>query len=136
MTVSDCKIIQLPRIADTRGKLSFIESHDHVPFDIKRIYYLYDMPPDAERGAHGHKKLEQLIVPLAGSFDICFDDGYHKKSYRLENPWEGVYVAPMIWRELKNFSSGAICLVLASEHYDEQDYFRNYHEFLHAAGTQ
>lgn len=125
-------IIQLPKFSDPRGNLSIVEAGLHTPFDIKRVYYLYDMPAEAERGAHGHKILQQLIIPLAGSFEITLDDGYSKKSFYLKRPWEGLYIPPMRWRELNNFSSGAVCLVLASEHYDEKDYFRDYNAFLKA----
>lgn len=129
---TEAHIIQLPKISDPRGNLSVIEGNQHIPFEIKRVYYLYDLPAEAERGAHGHKKLEQLIVPLAGSFEIILDNGQHKQAFYLKKPWEGLYIPPMTWRELKEFSSGAVCLVLASQHYDEQDYFRDYNSFLSA----
>lgn len=127
---SKCKIISLPKISDPRGNLSFIEGKKHIPFEIKRVYYLYDMPAESERGAHGHKELEQLIVPLAGSFEIVVDNGVEKQTFSLRKPWEGLYIPPMMWRELKNFSSGVVCLVLASAYYDEKDYYRDYKEFL------
>jgi dTDP-4-dehydrorhamnose 3,5-epimerase-like enzyme len=129
-------IIDLPKITDQRGNLTFIEGLNHIPFQIKRVYYLYDVPAEAERGAHGHKKLEQFVVPLAGSFEFVLDDGFERKSYYLKKPWQGLYIPPMMWRELKDFSSGAVCLVLASELYDEADYFRDYNEFLQAATNQ
>lgn len=136
MSISEIKLIAIPKVEDFRGNLSYIEGNKHIPFEIKRIYYLYDVPTEAERGAHGHKKLQQLIIPLAGSFELTFDDGFNRKTFFLKRPWEGLYIPPMLWRELKCFSSGAVCLVLASEYYDEEDYFRDYNEFLKAAGAK
>lgn len=130
MSINESKIIELPKIADQRGNLTFLEGGVHIPFDIHRVYYLYDVPGGAERGAHGHKQLEQVMVALAGSFDVTLDDGTEKRKYSLNRPYSGLYVPPMTWRELDNFSSGAVCLVLASDLYDEQDYFREYSEFL------
>jgi dTDP-4-dehydrorhamnose 3,5-epimerase-like enzyme len=130
MLIQRCKIIDLPKVSDVRGNLTFIEEGHHVPFKIKRVYYLYDVPGGAERGGHAHKELHQLIVALAGSFDVLVDDGNQKKSFHLDRSFYGLYICPMIWRELKNFSSGSVCLVLASNLYDEQDYYRNYEEFL------
>lgn len=132
MSIEKCRIIDLPKIPDHRGNLSFIEGNRHVPFEINRIYYLYDVPAGAERGGHGHKALQQLVIAVAGSFDVMLDDGSNKKLVKLNRPYEGLYICPMIWRELTNFSSGAVCLVLASEAYDESDYYRNYTEFLSA----
>lgn len=133
MPTENCKIIQLPRIADARGSLSFIEGERHVPFGIERIYYLYDMPDGAERGAHAHKALQQLIVAIAGSFEVVLDDGKSRRTFALDRADQGLYVCPMMWRELANFSVGAVCMVLASQKYDENDYFRNYDAFLKAA---
>ena len=130
MSIYDCKIIKLPKISDNRGSLSFVEEHEHIPFAIKRIYYLYDLPSGVERGAHGHKRLQQLMLPIAGSFDIVIDDGVGKQIYHLSRPNEGLYIAPMIWRLLKNFSNDAVCMVLASDLYDEDDYFRQYADFM------
>lgn len=130
MPISNCKIVDLPRIQDPRGNLTFLEGSVHVPFDIQRVYYLYDVPGGAERGGHGHKALHQLIVAIAGSFDVHLDDGKEKKVFQLNRSYQGLYVCPMMWRELKNFSSGAVCLVMASEKYDEEDYYRDYSEFL------
>ena len=132
MNLQDCKIIDLPKIADARGNLTFIEGGRHVPFDIKRVYYLYDVPGGAERGGHAHKNLHQLIVAMSGSFDIVVDDGRQKKRIHLNRSYYGLYVCPMIWREMDNFSSGAVCLVLASNLYDAADYYRDYEKFLEA----
>ena len=132
MSVDKCKIIELPRINDARGNLSFVEGHSHIPFAIQRVYYLYDVPGGAERGGHGHKELQQLIIAMSGSFDVVLDDGYEKKRFHLNRSYNGLYVCPMIWRELDNFSSGAVCLVLASNLYDESDYYRDYPKFLTA----
>lgn len=128
----NCELLTLPKISDPRGNLTFIESHNHIPFEIRRAYYLYDVPSGSERGGHAHKALHQLIIPLAGSFDIVLDDGESKKTLTLNRPWQGLYICPMIWRELENFSSGSVCMVLASEKYDECDYYRDYQEFIHA----
>lgn len=132
MNLDDCKLIDLPKIAEPRGNLTFIEGGRHVPFDIKRVYYLYDVPGGAEPGGHAHKGLHQLIVAMSGSFDIVLDDGRQKKRIHLNRSYYGLYVCPMIWREMDNFSSGAVCLVLASNLYEEADYYRNYQEFLNA----
>ncbi len=128
-TVDDCKIIELPSIKDHRGNLSFIESNEHIPFDIKRVYYLYDVPGGAERGGHAHKELQQLIIAMSGSFDVIVDDGKKRKKFHLNRSYYGLLMPTMIWRELNNFSSGSVCLVLASEKYDENDYIREYKEF-------
>lgn len=130
--ISDCKLIELPRINDARGNLSFIESGNHIPFDIQRVYYLYDVPGGAERGGHAHKGLQQLIIAMSGSFDVILDDGREKKRVHLNRSYNGLYVCPMMWRELDNFSSGSVCMVLASSKYDESDYYRDYAEFIKA----
>jgi hypothetical protein len=127
--LSDCKIIGLPKTSDPRGNLTFIEGGAHIPFAIERVYYLYDVPGGAERGGHAHKALQQLIIAMSGSFDVVLDDGYEKKRIHLNRSYYGLYVCPMIWRELDNFSSGSVCLVLASNRYDEADYFRDYDSF-------
>ncbi|MFZ1072541.1 MAG: FdtA/QdtA family cupin domain-containing protein [Verrucomicrobiia bacterium] len=132
MTLNDCKLIDLPKIADPRGNLTFIEGNRHVPFQIQRVYYLYDTPGGAERGGHAHKGLHQLIVAMSGSYDVILDDGKQKKRFHLNRSYYGLYVCPMIWRELDNFSSGAVCLVLASNLYDESDYYRDYRTFIKA----
>ncbi len=131
-SLEDCRVIDLPRHRDSRGSLSFVENGSHVPFDIERVYYLYDVPKGAGRGGHGHKQLQQLIVSLSGCFDVILDDGFDSRVYRLDNPYTGLYVCPMMWRTLENFSPGAVCLVLASLRYDEADYFRDYSDFLKA----
>jgi len=128
--VQRCKIIDLPQVADPRGNLTFIEGKKHVPFEIKRAYYLYDIPGGAERGGHAHKELQQLIIAMSGSFDIVLDDGYVQERLHLNRSYYGLYVGPMIWREMDNFSSGSVCLVLASIYYDESDYYRDYESFL------
>ena len=133
MSLNDCKIIELPKIMDHRGNLTFIEGSRHIPFDIKRVYYLYDVPGGASRAAHGHRELSQLMISMSGSFDVTLDDGYGKKTFHLNRSYYGLYIPPMIWRDLDNFSSGAVCMVLASDFYDEGDYFRDYDSFLDAA---
>lgn len=133
MPISDVKIIELPRINDHRGNLTFIESGRHIPFEIKRTYYLYDVPGGATRAGHGHKALHQLMIAMSGSFDITLDDGFEKKVISLNRSYNGLYIPPMMWRDLDNFSSGAVCMVLASAYYDEGDYFRNYDDFLRVA---
>jgi len=130
MKLSHCQIIELPKITDTRGNLSFIEQNRHIPFAIKRVYYLYDVPGGAERGGHAHKDLHQLIIAMSGSFDVILDDGREKKRFHMNRSYYGLYVCPMIWRELDNFSSGAVALVLASNYFDEDDYFRDYQKFM------
>jgi len=136
MSVKECKIISLPKTSDPRGNLTFVEGSRHIPFDIQRVYYLYDVPGGAERGGHAHKALHQLIIAMSGSFDVELNDGYEKKTFHLDRPYYGLYVCPMIWRELTNFSSGSVCMVLASNLYDENDYYRDYGEFLAACGTR
>jgi dTDP-4-dehydrorhamnose 3,5-epimerase-like enzyme len=128
--LENCKLIDLPKISDPRGSLSFIEGGHHIPFDIKRVYYVYDLPGGAERGGHAHKNLHQLIVAISGSFDVVLDDGVNKSRVHLSRSYYGLYVCPMIWRELDNFSSGSVCLVLASNLYDESDYYRSYADYI------
>jgi len=129
MGLSSCRLINLPKISDRRGNLTFIEESRHVPFEIKRVYYLYDVPSGESRGGHAHKRLHQFIIALSGSFDVILDDGFERRIYHLNRPYYGLYICPMIWRELDNFSSGSVCLVLASEFYDEDDYIRDYEIF-------
>lgn len=130
MGIDFCNIIDLPKIADQRGNLTFIEGGYQIPFAIERVYYLYDVPGGSERGGHAHKELHQLIIAISGSFDVILDDGKSKKRVHLNRSYNGLYVCPMIWRELCNFSSGSVCLVLASNKYDEADYYRDYAEFI------
>ncbi|MDH5546802.1 MAG: FdtA/QdtA family cupin domain-containing protein [Gammaproteobacteria bacterium] len=136
MNISKCKMVELPKISDPRGNLTFIEGGNHVPFNIKRVYYLYDVPGGAERGGHAHKELSQLIIAMSGSFDVLIDDGKEKQRFHLNRSYQGLYICPMIWRELDNFSSGSVCMVLASNYYDESDYYRDYKTFLAAAKSE
>lgn len=129
MSLKQCRLINLPKIGDERGMLSFVEGNQHVPFAIKRIFYLYDVPETKSRGAHAHKKLEQFIIGLGGSFEVELDDGRSKQRFELDQPWQGLYIPPMIWTSVENFKNNAVCLVLASDVYDEADYYRNYEEF-------
>ena len=128
--LSDCIMLDLPKISDPRGNLTFFEESRHIPFNIRRIYYLYDVPGGSERGGHAHKNLHQFMIAISGSFDVLLDDGTEKKRIRLDRPYNGLYICPMMWRELDNFSSGSVCLVVASEFFDESDYFRDYSEFI------
>lgn len=123
------RMIDLPRIHDPRGDLTFVEGGNHIPFDIARVYYLYNVPVDAERGGHAHRDLEQVVFALSGSFRITVDDGETKTEYLLRDPRKGLYISRMIWREMDAFSQGAVCMVLASHRYEEADYFRDYDDF-------
>lgn len=129
-SVDDCRIIDLRKIHDVRGNLTPIEGGEDVPFDIKRIYYLYDVPSGESRGAHAHKELKQLVIAANGSFSITIDDGHNKRAFTLNRPYQGLLIVPGIWRDLDDFSSGAVLLCLASEHYDAKDYIRDYQVFL------
>mgnify|MGYP003680472577 FL=1 len=130
LSIDACNVIELPKISDPRGNLTFVEGRNQIPFAIERVYYLYDVPGGAERGGHAHKDLHQIIIAMSGSFDVVLDDGTNKKRVHLSRSYNGLYVCPMIWRELDNFSSGSVCLVLASNKYDEQDYYRDYADFM------
>jgi hypothetical protein len=133
--VSDCTVLSLPRIESDRGTLTPVYGRVHVPFDIRRVYYLYDIPGGASRGGHGHIELEQLIVAASGSFRVTVDDGRSRRSFFLSRPDQGLHIKPMIWRELEDFSSGGICMVLASARFSEPDYIRNYDDFLRLKGV-
>lgn len=128
-TVNDCRIIDIRKFTDNRGYLSVIEGGEDIPFEIKRIYYLY-MVPEAARGAHAHKQLQQLLIATSGSVDITLDDGREKKTFHIDRPWKGLLVVPGLWRDLDNFSGGTVLMCLASEHYEAEDYIRNYNDFL------
>ncbi len=136
MSLDLARVIQLPKIVDPRGNLTFIEAARHVPFELKRVYYLYDVPGGESRGGHAHKVLEQFIIAASGSFDVVIDDGHERRRVFLNRSYYGLYVPRMVWREIENFSSGSVCLVLASEFYEESDYYRDYHEFVAAVKAQ
>ena len=127
--MENCKLIYFPKITDVRGNLSFIEENNQIPFQIKRVYYLYDVPSGATRGGHAHRALEQIIIALSGSFDVVLDDGVTKQLFFLNRPHYGLYIPPGVWRELENFSSNSVALSLVSEIYDESDYIRDYDVF-------
>jgi WxcM-like, C-terminal len=129
-TVEDCRLLDLPTIVRAEGNITPIEGGKHVPFEIARVYYLYDVPGGASRGGHAHKQLQQLLVSVMGSFDVILDDGFIRKSVRLDRAYYGLYLPNLIWRELGNFSSGAICVVLASQPYEESEYIREYSDFI------
>lgn len=132
MSIEKAELINFFKFSDERGSLASIDLTKDISFDIKRIYYLFDTHEDHSRGAHAHKKLEQVIIPISGFFDFTLDDGFQKKTFKLDKPWVGLYVPPMMWRDLTNFSPKSVCMVLASETYDEDDYFREYEDFLNA----
>ncbi|HKB51477.1 MAG TPA: FdtA/QdtA family cupin domain-containing protein [Solirubrobacterales bacterium] len=127
--VEDCKLLEFPVVHDPQGNLTFVEQKRHVPFGIARVYHLYDVPGGAVRGGHAHRECEEVLVAMAGSFEVVVDDGSEKKSVRLSRSHLGLYLPRMIWRELVDFSSGSVCMVLASAFYDEADYIRDYSEF-------
>ena len=131
--VDDCKIIDIRRYTDNRGYLSVVENGLDIPFDIKRIYYLY-MVPEVARGAHAHKELQQLLIATSGSVEVIMDDGESKKTFHLDKPWKGLYVPAGLWRDLEHFTKDAVLLCLASERYDENDYIRQYVDFLKLKG--
>lgn len=127
---SACQIIELPKIADVRGNLSFIESYRHIPFEIQRVFYLYDVPGGETRAGHALISCEQFLIAITGSFEVVIDDGREKQNYLLNRAYNGLYIPPLFWRELKNFSTGSVCLVLASQPFDENSYIRDYQEFV------
>ncbi len=128
-TVDDCPVLALPKHVRPNGNLTVVENGITVPFEVRRVYYLYDVPGGEERGGHAHRQLQQFIIAVSGSFDVVIDDGERRRTVSLNRPYNGLHIRPGIWRELNNFSSGAVCLVLASEHYDEADYIRDYTDF-------
>lgn len=129
-SVYNCSVIEIDKHHHEKGNISVIENNKTVPFEVKRIYYLYDVPGGESRGGHAHKELRQLVVAASGSFDVTLDDGEVKRTFSLNRPYQGLLIVPGIWRELTNFSSGSVCLVLASMEYDEEDYIRNYTDFI------
>jgi len=129
-SVYNCNVIQLPKVHNRAGNLTSLENYISIPFEVKRVYYLYDVPSGIERGGHAHKELHQFLIAVSGAFDIKIDDGINKRIIHLDRPYIGLHIVPGIWRELLNFCSGSICLVLASEKYDEVDYIRDYFEFI------
>lgn len=134
MKISLCQKIDLPKRLDPRGNLTFVEGLVHIPFEIKRVFYLYDVPTGEGRGAHAHKELHQFLICLAGSFDVALDDGWEKAKVHLNRPWQGLHIPPLIWASEVEFDPGSVCLVLASALFDERDYYRDYDAFLRAKG--
>lgn len=129
MSIDACQLIDLPKITDLRGNLTFVEGDRHVPFPVRRVFYLYDVPTGASRGAHAHREQHQFLVCLSGSFDVDLDDGRERRTVHLNRPWKGLHIPPMIWAAEVNFDPGTVCLVLASDTYIEADYIRDYDEF-------
>jgi oxalate decarboxylase/phosphoglucose isomerase-like protein (cupin superfamily) len=132
MYIENCRLIEFPKITDARGNLTFVEAERHVPFKIERIFYLYDVPHGQTRGGHAHKRLEQVLICLSGSFDVLIEDGHNQKHIELKCPAQGLYIPPLIWDTEMNFSPGSVCLVVASAAYCENDYHRNYGDYLEA----
>ncbi|MGL4338344.1 MAG: sugar 3,4-ketoisomerase [Turicibacter sp.] len=132
MSIEQCQIIHLPKIQDPRGNLTFVESNNHIPCEIKRVFYLYDVPGGSDRAGHALKKCNQFLIAISGSFDVIIDTGSQKYKYHLNRSYYGLYIPALHWREIDNFSSGSVCMVLASELYDEPDYYRHYQDFLSA----
>jgi len=130
MSVDDCKVIDLPKISDPRGNLTFIEECNHIPFDIKRVFYIYDVPTAVDRGAHAHKDNHQFLICLSGSMDVLLDDGMNKKTVHLNRPWQGLHIPPLVWASEAEFVPNTLYMVLASLPYDENDYIRDYYEFI------
>jgi hypothetical protein len=131
--LTGCRVVELPRISDPRGNLTMIESNAQIPFAMERVYYLYDVPGGEMRGGHAHRQLEQLVIAASGSFEVLVDDGVHRERFFLNRSYFGLYIPRLVWRELDDFSSGSVCLVIASRPYEEEDYFRSYEEFVAAA---
>lgn len=135
VTVNDCKILDLPKIPDVRGNLTFVENNKHIPFEIKRVFYTYDVPGGESRAEHANIVAQQCIIAMSGSFDVVVDDGKNQKKFQLNRAYYGLYIPGMIWRGIENFSSGAVCLVLTSTPYDAKDYIREYDEFKKKANS-
>jgi dTDP-4-dehydrorhamnose 3,5-epimerase-like enzyme len=129
LALDECRIVNFPKVTDYRGNLSFIEGQNQIPFDIKRVYYLYDVPSGATRGGHAHKELQQVVISLSGSFDVVLDDGHTRRSFFLNRPHYGLYIPPRVWREIENFSANSVALSLVSQVYSESDYVRSYDQF-------
>jgi len=134
MKIESCRIIDFKKISDPRGNLTVIEPKKDIPFEIKRIYYIYEVPRGKSRGGHAHKTLEQIMIAISGSFNVNLDDGKQRKTFYLNRAYYGLYIPRMIWGDIDNFSSGSVCLVLASDYYNESDYVRNYDEFVEMVG--
>jgi hypothetical protein len=134
MNSTPCHLIELPKINDPRGNLTFVEGNRHLPFEIKRVFYLYDVPGGADRAGHALKTCHQFLIAMSGSFDVIVYDGKEKERFHLNRSYYGLYLPPLMWREIGNFSSGSVCLALASEPYDEKGYYRDYREYLRALG--
>jgi hypothetical protein len=134
--LAQCRLLELPQIRDARGNLTVVEGTRHVPFELKRVYYLYDVPSGSVRAGHAHKALQQVLIAVSGSFDVLLDDGFNRATYHLNRPFHGLYIPSLVWREIGNFSSGSVCVVLASELFDESDYYRDYEDFLRARTAQ
>jgi hypothetical protein len=134
MPLNDCKLIELPRIQDPRGNLTFVEENRHIPYDVRRVFFLYDVPGGESRAGHALKNCNQLLIAASGSFDVTLNDGFETQKFQLNRSYYGLHIPPLIWREIDNFSSGSVCMVLASEFYSEDDYYREYDQFLDAVG--
>lgn len=130
MTIADCKIVELPKFLDVRGNLSFAEQNNHIPFEIKRTYWIYDVPGGEARGGHAFRENQEFVIALSGAFDVVVDDGQHKKTFTLNRSYYGLYIPAGLWREMNNFSTNSLALEFGSIHYDEKDYIRNYNDFL------
>jgi hypothetical protein len=135
-TVDDCRVLELPRVQRAQGNISSVEAEKDVPFALERVYYLYDVPGGQGRGGHAHRELQQMIVSCLGAFDVVLDDGRQRRTVTLNRSYCGLYLYPGIWREIVNFSSGAVCLVLASMPYEESDYIRDYNDFVRFKQTE
>jgi len=133
MRINDCVLVDFPKIVDARGCLSIVECHKHIPFTVQRVFYTYSFSPGAQRGGHAHYQLQEVIIPIVGNFDVKLHDGFDEKHLTLTQSHQGLYLAPLVWVELSHFSADAVCLVLASEIYDEASYIRNYQTFLQVA---